>query len=105
MSLATMAAPVVLSAPDTAQLLLPIVASSSRGRRAHHGRSPPVGGVSSRAIAPFGARTTVNTSAPGTGGTGVTSPSMGLSQSLARPARNSNIGAGSTSAIVPSVCS
>ncbi len=46
-----------------------------------------------------------NTSAAGTGGTGCGRPTIGLSQSLARPARNSNIGAGSRSASVPSVCS
>ena len=37
-----------------------------------------------------------NTSAVGIGGTGYGSPTIGLSQSLARPARNSNAGAGSS---------
>ena len=48
MSLATMALPVFERAPDTAQLLLPSVASSSRGSRAHQGGESPGRGSARR---------------------------------------------------------
>ena len=114
MSLATMALPVFERAPDTAQLLLPSVASSSRGRRAHQGSERRVRLPRRRARLPRRAawpgcsevRSPLrisNTSGPGTGGTGCGTPTIGLSQSLARPARNSNIGGGRRAASVPSV--
>ena len=106
MSLATMALPVFDRAPDTAQLLLPSVASSSRGSRAHQG-SGLAGSRSRRGLwlempgrrrAPVGrAATDLEPRARASAAPDSGSPTIGLSQSLARPARNSNSGSGADS--------
>ena len=91
-----MALPVFERAPDTAQLLLPSVGLLV-ARQARPPRQRQLAQASTTAVRPagrcVGARVRRSkTSGPGIGGTGYGSPTIGLSQSLARPARNSNIG-------------
>ena len=89
MSSATMAAPVAVCVPATAQLLLPSAASrssrwsalggASAARRPGGSRGGATGGASFR---------TSNTSGPGIAGTAKAGPTMGASHSVPGGVRN-----------------